>query len=218
MNSIRPFTRSNSVRERKGNLTVAPLHSAHRYRLSTGSGRHRCHAGSPSGWRRINRSSLHVRYHTLTLTLTLVSRGRVHNHVALQLNVVSASRLRAHTHAHARSHSGTVYSGTVNERAQHLCSRILTRQPSRHAYLSCRNKAPGSFPPRLPPPPGLPWRSRYPCIGHPPSRAGREAGLAFPPPSIMGNIGVRIFGRVNRSISYPWTSLRVPSLCLWSLR
>lgn len=216
MNSIRPFTRSNSVRERKGNLTVALLHSAHRYRLSTGSGRHRCHAGSPSGWRRINRSSLHVRYHTLTLTLTLVSRGRVHNHVALQLNVVSASRLRAHTHAHARSHSGTVYSGTVNERAQHLCSRILTRQPSRHAYLSCRNKAPGSFPPRLPPGPSLALTLPVHRTSSLQGRQGGRAGL--PPPSIMGNIGVRIFGRVNRSISYPWTSLRVPSLCLWSLR
>lgn len=144
-----------------------------------------------------------------TYSIILVSRGRVHTMSPCRSRWCPRHDCaRTHTHTHSHSHTDSRWADEYN--------MYLLAAQRRHAHLSCRNNAPGSFPPRCSP--GRPWRPHHPCTS-PSSRtawAPGQAGLSLPPDH--GKHRVRIFGRTNRSISYPWTLLRVAPLCVLSLR
>lgn len=194
MNSIRPFLSSESVREEKGNSTVA------RYILRTGTGSAQARAGIDAMRARLPageyRSSLHVQYHPRV-------GGQSSHHVALHVRVVSASRLRAHTYALTHSHSNTADEQT----RYNMCFAAQGAMRT-----SCRNSAPGSFPPRCPRPSLAPTPPVH--LSFLQDSLGGWADRAVPSPRSWETSGPHIReGQPVNLISLDVTS-RGPSLCL----
>lgn len=168
MNSIRPFLSSESVREKKGNSTVA------RYILRTGTGSAQARAGIDAMRACLPaeeyRSSLHVQYHPRV-------EGPSSHHVALHVRVVSASRLRAHTYAH------TVIVIQADEQMSTTCAL----QPKAPCAPLMQEQCPWLLPSPSPPTVLGAHTTRAPLL--PPGQPGRLGRQGCPFPPIMGNIG-----------------------------
>lgn len=144
-----------------------------------------------------------------TYSIILVSRGRVHTMSPCRSRWCPRHDCaRTHTHTHSHSHTDSRWADEYN----------MYLQPKG----AMRTSHAGTMPlaPSLPvaPPAVLgAHTTRAPLL--PPGQPGRlgRQGCPSPPPD-HGKHRVRIFGRTNRSISYPWTLLRVAPLCVLSLR